>query len=359
VASLETVLFKLEDMSKNMQYQLGMGKPASPWNSLTIDPTLTPSANPGAPAAAATSALQATSTPQNQKTRAPTSQPTPTATPTWVPAVVKPLGSLPGVGEWQPYLHDMAGRVVAYRTFLQPDETRPYALTGVVALNLERVRLHYVIGWGDPYAPGIVQRSTGLIPKKDALPVFLLAGFNGGFKYEHGGFGSRADRFTSVPPKNGLGTIAIYQDGRVRMGVWNKDIFASPDMTGFRQNGPLVIQNKEITSLVDDATLWGYTISGGTVTWRSGLAISQDNRTLYYFAGSFLSIQTLAKAMAAVNPQDAMQLDINPAWVLFTAFHPSGNTLASEALFPKDMTSHRNRYLGLNARDFFYVVLAP
>src|SRR5450759_1250255 len=64
VAALETVLFKLEDMSKNMQYQLGMGKPASPWNSPTIDPTLTPGANPGTPAAPAISAFQATSTPQ-------------------------------------------------------------------------------------------------------------------------------------------------------------------------------------------------------------------------------------------------------------------------------------------------------
>jgi hypothetical protein len=129
-------------------------------------------------------------------------------------------------------------------------------------------------------------------------------------------------------------------------------------MTNFRQNRPLVIQDKEITNLVDDPTLWGQVISGGTVTWRSGLAISQDNRPLYYFAGSFLSIQTLAKAMAAVNPQHALQLDINPSWVLFTAFHPSGNKLACEVLFPKDMTSHRDRYLGSNARDFFYVVLA-
>jgi hypothetical protein len=363
VAALETVLFKLEDLSENAQYHLGMGKPASPWDgagmNATPAPLLTPSALPATVLATGTPPLPITPTSQNARAVQPTSRPSPTVTLTWAPALVKPLGSLPGAGEWQPYLYDAAGRVVAYRTFFQPDETRPYALTGVVALNLARVRLHYVIGWGDPYAPGIVQRSTGLIPKKDLMPVFLLAGFNGGFKYEHGGFGSRADGFTSVPPKNGLGTIAIYQDGRVRMGVWNKDIFASPDMTDFRQNGPLVIQDKKITNLVDDPTLWGQVISGGTVTWRSGLAISQDNRTLYYFAGSFLSIQTLAKAMAAVNPQDALQLDINPSWVLFTAFHPSSNKLASEALFPKDMISNRDRYLGPNARDFFYIVLAP
>jgi hypothetical protein len=363
VAVLETALFNIEDLSVNAQYHLGMGKPVSPWDGagLSTPPAslLTSSAFTVTGLATVTPPLRTTLTPQNKKTRAPTSSKTPTITPTWAPGVVKPLGSLPEVGEWQPYLHDAAGRVVAYRTFLQPDETRPYALTGVVAINLARVRLHYVIGWGDPYAAGVDQHSTGLIPKKDLIPVFLLAGFNGGFKYQHGGFGSRANGFTSVPPKDGLATIAIYQDGRVRMGAWNKNIFASADMTDFRQNGPLVIQDRQITNLVDDPTLWGEVISGGTVTWRSGLAMSQDKRTLYYFAGPFLSIQTLAKAMAAVNPQNAMQLDINPSWVLFTAFHPSGDKLVSDPLFPKDMTSNRDRYLGPNARDFFYLVLAP
>ena len=363
VAVLETALFKLEDLSVNTQYQLGLGKPASPWEGAGLSvppaPLLTPSVFTVTGLANANPLLKATLTPQNQKTRAPTSSPTPSVTPTWVPAVVNPLGSLPGVGDWQPYLLDAVGSVVAYRTFLQPDETRPYALTGVVAINLARVRLHYVIGWGDPYASGVVQHTTGLIPKKDLFPGFLLAAFNGGFKFEHGGFGSMADGFTSVPPKSGLGTIGIYQDGRVGMGAWNKDIFTSPDMTDFRQNGPLVIQDRQITNLVDNPSLWGEVISGGTVTWRSGLAISQDKRTLYYFAGPFLSIQTLAKAMAAVNPQNGMQLDINPSWVLFTAFRPSGDKLVSDPLFPKDMTSNRDRYLGPNARDFFYIVLAP
>jgi hypothetical protein len=363
VAVLETVLFKIDDLSANFQYQLGMVKSVSPWESAKLTslqpPLLTLNAINEAGLASITPFPQITPTPLNQKTRDQKDSPTPTVTPTWAPAAVTPLGSLPGAGVWQPYLHDAAGEIVAYRTFIQPDEIRPYALTGVVAINLARVHLHYVIGWGDPYARGVAKKSTGLIPKKDLIPVFLLAGFNGGFKFEHGGFGSRADDFTSVPPKDGLGTIAIYQDGRVRMGAWNMDFSTSADMTDYRQNGPLVIQDQKITDLVDDPTLWGEVISGGTVTWRSGLAMSQDMRTLYYFAGPFLSIQTLAKAMAAVNPQDAMQLDINPSWVLFTAFRPSGGKLVSDPLFPKDMNRNRNRYLGPNVRDFFYIVLAP
>ena len=89
----------------------------------------------------------------------------------------------------------------------------------------------------------------------------------------------------------------------------------SPDIVALRQNGPLVIKNGLITHQVDDPRYWGYTVSYGTVTWRSGIAIDESGTTLYYFAGSYLSIHTLAQAMMAVHSWNAMQLDINNFWV--------------------------------------------
>ena len=39
-----------------------------------------------------------------------------------------------------------------------------------------------------------------------------------------------ADGQVALPARDGFGTIAIYKDGRVDLGVWGADIQASPDM---------------------------------------------------------------------------------------------------------------------------------
>jgi hypothetical protein len=351
VVELETTLFKLEDGARNLEYSLGLAPAASPWS-------VPATATPVIPTATSRPAVvkKPTGTP------APTLPltgviilPTSTAEPAWMPPQVTPLGVLLGVAVWEPFIQDAQGRTVAYRTFVQPDADRPYALTGIVAFNLEYTRLHFVLGFADPYADGIAKKGTGKIPAQDLEPGRLLAAFNGGFKYEHGAFGAMADGYTSAPPRNGLGTLSIYQDGHVRMGVWGEDISASREMVAFRQNGPLVIQNGTLNKAVDDPTQWGYTVSGGTVTWRSGVAISQDGKTLYYFAGQYSDITSLSRAMQTVNPQTAMQLDINNFWVHFTAFKDDNGTLAAEALFPKEMSSNLERFLNQYPRDFFYV----
>jgi hypothetical protein len=260
------------------------------------------------------------------------------------------------VAVWQPFIQDPQGNTVAYRTFVQSDPSRPYALTGIVAFDLEKIRLHFVLGNAEPYAQGVPKQGTGKIPAQDLVSSRLLAAFNGGFKYQHGNFGAMADGFTSAPPKDGLATLAIYQDGTFRMGVWGQDINPSSDMLAFRQNGALVIQNGAVTQAVSDSkSYWGYTVSKGTVTWRSGLAISPDGKTLYYFAGQYLDINTLSAAMMTVKPQTAMQLDINNFWVHFTAFSDWNGQIVSQTLFPKEMSSGQNRFLNPYSRDFFYI----
>ena len=68
-----------------------------------------------------------------------------------------------------------------------------------------------------------------------------------------------------------------------------------------------------------------------------------------------MDITSLAKAMQTVNPQTAMQLDINNFWVHFTAFKVDNGKIAAQALFPKEMESNLERYLSPYPRDFFYV----
>jgi hypothetical protein len=125
-------------------------------------------------------------------------------------------------------------------------------------------------------------------------------------------------------------------------------------MVAFRQNGLLIDQNGALTPQVDDPHFWGYTITMGTVTWRSGLGLDSSGKVLYYFAGPYLNITTLAAAIARTAVQNAMELDINNYWVHFEAFHPQDSALQPDPLF-KDMKDGVGRFLKPYERDFFYV----
>ncbi len=356
VALIETAAFKMQDVIKKTEVNLGLDKPADPWQTGAASQV---KVSTGLPANTPPKSITASSSrpviPDTSAALGESQQPQATQAPAWTPPAVTPLGTLPGVGLWTPYITDSTGRILAYRTFLQPDPTRSYALTAVVAFNLKDIRLHYQIGFAEPYAQGVAKFSNGAIPASYLAPNILLAAFNGGFKVEHGAFGSMLNGKASVPPRNGFGTVAIYQDGRVQIGEWGKDISLSPDMVAFRQNGPLVIQNGLITHQVDTPNYWGYTVTSSAVTWRSGIAIDQSGSILYYFAGPYLIIHSLADAMVAVHAWDAIQLDINNFWVNFESFTSANNKLVPEPLFPIEMNANTGRFLGPYVRDFFFI----
>jgi hypothetical protein len=357
VALLETAVFRMQDTIKRTEVNLGLEKPANPWQPNSASDV---KASTGLASQSPQKTITGSSGGQiipdtTGPAPSPTLQAQPAQPDVWTPPAVTPLGTLEGAGSWTPYITDSTGKVVAYRTFLQPDPTRSYAMTAVVAFNLKQVQLHYQVGFGEPYAPGVSKFSNGKIPGNFLSPNVLLAAFNGGFKVEHGAFGSMENGKTSVPPRNGFATVAIYRDGHVQIGEWGKDLGLTPDMVAFRQNGPLVIRNGLVTHQVDTPNYWGYTVNASAITWRSGIAIDQPGNTLYYFAGSYLTIHSLADAMTAVHAWNAMQLDINNFWVNFESFTPTGDTLTPEPLFPKEMAANTSRFLSAYVRDFFYV----
>ena len=367
VARLEMVLFSAQDKLQQIEFQLGIVKPAAPWQSaggpyaaipLVASPTEIPSATPGLtpvvkqalpPAVGEKAAQLSIATPS----ATPSPSPTPAA---WQPVPATPLGDLPGEGNWTPYIYDASGTAVAYRTFFQPDPQRPYSVVAVVAIDLTRTRLHYVLGSIEPYSPDSPPRS-GAIPAGDLVAGRLLATFNGGFKATHGHFGAMADGITALPPRDGLGTLAIYNDGTVRMGEWGTEITPSPDMLAWRQNGPLVIHNVQINPRIynDSPKDWGYTVTDVSPTLRSGIALSADGKTLYYLVGPHLTMEALAKSMLAAGAANGMQLDINNYWVLFVAIHSDNGKLVPEPLLPDQMKEFLDRYLHPYTRDYFYV----
>lgn len=369
VAALETVFFQAQDTARQIEFRLGLEEASAPWQPAeqplvvtapaTQPPPVISTATRPAPmlvsspneAAEATAPI-ATATPLPTVTPLPTATATPTP---GQPAAVSALGSLEGEGVWSPYLQNAAGETVAFRTFLQPDADRPFTVVAVVAFDMSRTRLHFVLGTEEPVVAG-GPRGSGRIAADDLVSGALLAAFNGGFMATHGNYGAMADGVMALPPLAGLGTVALYDDGAVRIGEWGQDIGDAPSLVAWRQNAPLVVKYGQMTEAAQRNSIvdWSGSIDGEVVTWRSGLGLSGDGRTLYYFAGPSLNMPALGRAMVAAGVFQGMLLDINPSWVHFTAIRAGAEGPVAEVLLA-EMKTHPDRFLRPYSRDFFYV----
>jgi hypothetical protein len=273
----------------------------------------------------------------------------------WLPPAATALGNKKNEAQWQPFI-SAKGQVVAYRTLIAPDSQRPYAFAAVIAFDLERTRLHFLLGTQEPKSEVQLPR-TGRIPAEDRKLGELLAAFNGGFKAEHGHFGVMVNGVTVIPAQENLGTVGLYSDGKVRMGLLGKEVPETPGLLAWRQNGPLIIQDGAINPLTNsnDPKDWGYVVSSDTATYRSALAISQDGRTLYFLVGPDLTLPALAKALVAVQAYQAIQLDINNFWAHFESFTTVGTNLKAVPLLDFMKNVDDQRFLGSYLRDYFYV----
>jgi len=370
VAQIETSIFKVEDQIEQWKFNLGLAEAENPFGAAANPMGDEPTSAPEVIAPTATPALS-TNTPvpadlldDPAETVVPTEMPptatiAPSATPIgWVLPDMPPYGDLEGEGIWQPYLYNAIGDVVAYRTFLQPDPERPYTLVAIVAFDLSKTNLRFVLGLEEPSKPG-GPHGWGNIPNEDKQPGKLLAAFNGGFIAEHGGYGAMADGITALAGSAGLATLAIYNDESVRIGEWGNDFYTDGDYRAWRQNALMIVHNGEINEKVYTGTEaeWGANLDGATVTLRSSVGISEDNSVLYYFAGPSLSMPILADAMVAAGAHNGMLLDINPTHAHFTAMRVENDALVAEPLYPEEMDLWVDRYLRQWDQDFFYVIV--
>jgi hypothetical protein len=355
VARLEDAVFQVQDAVRQWEYRLGV-KPAVPWSS-SAEKIPSPSLVAASPSP--TSGVPSITPDLNLIT--PTVEPSPTLTAIpvrWPPEAIPAVGTLPGEGQWAPYITDSQGHKVAYRTFVQPDPARPYTIAAIVAIDLAQTRLHYILGSKEP-SSGVRVERTGFIPREDRGPGILLAAFNGGYKTEHGAYGVMVDGITLMPMRAGIGTLAIYEDGRVQIGVWGTDLTSYDGIAELRQNGPMIIEDGKINpQTVDDSQeYWGYTLHGEVATWRSAVGISADGKTVFYAAGASMTISSLAQALKIVGVDAAIQLDINYYWVLFCVIRYDKDIPTSLPLLP-EMKDNVNRYLHESERDYFYITSA-
>lgn len=343
-AQVESAVFRAEDVLHQWRYQISGKPPKAPWI-VTAD-----SQGPGANQTARSGLGLLASKPVNRLgSQSETSAP-------WKIPTILPMGTIANEGQWSPYLYNSSGEVIAQRGFLQPDPQRPYALVAVVAFDLNKTRLHFVPGYDEPKSSVQAYR-PGTIPAGDMVPGVIVAAFNGGFKAQHGHFGAMSAGVVLIPPRLGLGTVGIYNDGSVQIGAWGTEIQPSDKLIAWRQNGPLIIHDGVVNPhTADNAPQdWGYTVAGSITTSRSALGISQDGRTLFYAAGTDLTLPALARALQAAGAYQAIQLDINNYYVQFEAIHFKGTTPQASILMESMQGSGDQRYLKADPRDFFYI----
>ncbi len=346
-ANIESVSFWIQDNLNQLAYQADGKKPG-----ITLDQQ---------------SAAQPTT--QSAPVSQPTPQPTQTADqPTAVAQKpvfqrVAPAPSTnvvttdPQIG-WQAYGPNVNGQPVMAQALLNLDPTRPYAGIALVRIDLSYLQLHMEPGFLEPsHASNVVNAipNLGTIPPADMS--HLIAAFNGGFKAVNGKYGMVVDGITLLPPYPGIATVAIYKDGHVQIGAWGQDLFpGDPNMIALRQNCPPILEAGQIDPrvYVDDASLWGNTIGNQSITWRTGLGITQDGRYLIYAVGNATSVSTIAQALQEAGAYNAMQLDINKHYAHFVTYESSGNHLTAVQLL-NQMESDPTMYLVPHSRDFFYL----
>ncbi len=354
VAWLENTTYAIDDWFRQKLY--GEKPPEAYWEV----PSAQPSPVLSAPSPAASSSASGTS-PEPQK---------PAFRPADAGAIHKAFAAA-GDGTWLPIDDPLASSDAPrmFKTLLHPDINRSWAVVAVVAADISRVRLHFVLGTREPEsleAEGKDLKRTGLIASEHQRD--LIAAFNGGFKTVHGRYGVRTDGVTLIKPRKDACTVAMLKDATVKVAPWKS--LAGQDENSFewwRQTpGCFVAEGKMHTGLtVEDNTYWGAAIGGNTVIRRSAMGISEDGRTLYIGIGDFTTAPAIAKAMAHAGAHNVAQLDVNWSFPRFLIYVPKAQGAAAD---PNDLKAtalckgfefSEDEYIRESSpRDFFYLTRA-
>jgi hypothetical protein len=292
----------------------------------------------------------------------------------WPPKAVASIWKTrePGEGEWvEPRLPWNAKRAAVdadsppppfYRTFVRPDEDRPYSHVILVAMDTRQLDLAMEAGTEDP-KPLTGGHGPGRIPREPAIASRVVAAFNGAFKTEHGTYGMMVNRRILLPPQPSAATVVVFKDQRVGFGTWadTHDVtgihgVADEDIVSFRQNLDPLVDGGEVNPM--GRALWGYTLPGsGMQTERSGLCVTKDGQILYAW-GDDVSGTAMGKALKMAGCSYAMHLDMNPhhtGFIFSKIVELKGHNYRSELLTPL-MTVSPDRYIEYAPKDFFYIL---
>jgi hypothetical protein len=293
------------------------------------------------------------------------SNPTVPALPPFRPEDVGPVHkswSAPGDGVWvaihEPRRPD--DDPILYKTLLHPDPYRSWAEVFVVAVDLQRAKLHMMAGAYEPksFEPaGQKYKRLATIPPQHQPE--LLAAFNGGFKTEHGYHGMWVDGVTLVKPRQHSCTIALYKDGSIRIQPWPELEPTQSEMRAYRQTARCMLEDGKLHAGLLDPTArtWGATLDGETVIRRSAIGISRERTILYVSITNNTTARALALGMKHAGAANVAQLDVNWSYPKFVTFEPGPE---DAKLYPVALAEgfefSEDEYLRKRShRDFFYL----
>ncbi|MCA9623066.1 MAG: hypothetical protein KC731_28805 [Myxococcales bacterium] len=266
-----------------------------------------------------------------------------------------------GDGQWVPVRDPAAPSLPAkmFKTLIHPDPGRPWAELFVVAFDLRQVELHLIAGRAEPVAQtpeGKAYERAGLIPADHQAQ--LLAGFNGGFKAQHGRWGMRIDGVTLIPGRKHGCTIGKKPDGALTIAPWQDLEATQEDLSWWRQTPPcMYLADKRHGGLWDpDSKGWGAALEGDTVIRRSALGLSQDRETLFISVSNHTSARAIADGMHHAGAVDVAQLDVNWSFPRIVTFPEEEGKRVSKSLFDGFEVAPDEYLREPCDRDFFYVV---
>jgi hypothetical protein len=277
--------------------------------------------------------------------------------------------SAPGDGVWLPVPNTHRGGAPTglYKTLLHPDRNRSWAELFVVAVDLERVDLHMVLGYQEPVATtreGLEQLAHRTPARPAVIPPhdqpLLLAAFNGGFKTEHGNYGVMMDGVTVVAPRKRCCAFALLRDGTVRVRSWERLEGELDQMIWYRQGPSCMVEDGKLhPGLLNPNTMsWGATLDGDTVIRRSAVGIDASGRVLYVAITNSTTARALAEGMRHAGSFHVVQLDVNwsyPKFVLFESAGGNSEELKAIPLAPGFEFSENEYTRKRSMRDFFYL----
>ncbi len=268
-----------------------------------------------------------------------------------VPAsLTSPAGApLPGEGQWR-VLASVNGYPAIYGTYLRPDSVHTSYVAGIASMDQRLLKFQLRPGAEDPGGTG-----WGYSPYLPANSRSgLLATFNGGFKLDSAGGGFYLNGRSKGVLTNGAASLVYYKNGGVAIGAWGQTVSMNANVAGVRQNLKLIVSNGAVPASVDQNVQgqWGATLGGGYYVWRSGIGITRDGRIVWVY-GPALSVRSLANLLQRAGAVQAMQMDINPAWMSYMYYKPTPSAANPTPvnLLP-NQPEPANRYYSINSRDF-------
>jgi hypothetical protein len=271
-----------------------------------------------------------------------------------VPLVVSP--ALAGEGQWQavgPLVHGRAGM---YEAQFRADTVYTSEITTAVWIDPRLMKISLIPGLTEPGGswPHPPYITTAELPT-------VAAAFNGGFRFQDAKGGVYLDGRMPVALHAGAASMVIYNNGRINIGSWGRDVTMTSNVVAVLQNLVLMVDGGQVSPSAthNDTSVWGNTLGANIAVARSGIGVTSDG-ALVYVAGPALTARTLAESLQRAGAVRAMTLDINPEWVtlnFFTHTDPSHLSVVTPSKLYPQMQRPADRYLGPTdeSRDFFLV----